>query len=70
VAEGRRSQIKSEFSQTGQSPATLGQSEAKEKAWISLDFLCGIEPFQRVALTPWGKNVCLAERSNNNSIGM
>jgi hypothetical protein len=29
----------------------------RKKALISLDFLVRIAPFQRLALTPWGKNV-------------
>jgi hypothetical protein len=37
------------------SRATPKQRDSKKKAWISLDSLGGIEPFQAVALTPWGK---------------
>jgi hypothetical protein len=34
-------------------PAKAGQRKSKKKACFSLDFLCRIEPFQWVALTPW-----------------
>jgi hypothetical protein len=39
-------QANSKFSQIGQSPANAGQNPSKKKAWISLDFLGGNEPFQ------------------------
>jgi hypothetical protein len=35
--------------------AKSGKGTAKEKAWISLDSLCGFETFQSVALTPAAK---------------
>jgi hypothetical protein len=38
-----------------QSAAKPGQRKSKKKAWISLDFLGGIEPFQSVMLTPPAK---------------
>jgi hypothetical protein len=43
------------------SPAkpSQGRAKKKKKAWISLDFLVRIEPFQRVMLTPWGKRILL-----------
>jgi hypothetical protein len=49
-------QANSKFSQIEQSPANAEQNPAKKKAWISLDFLVGNEPFQWVALTPGAKN--------------
>jgi|ERR1700734_1660116 hypothetical protein len=45
-------QAESKLSQIRQSPAKPGQRKSKKKAWISLDFLGGIEPFQSVMLTP------------------
>ena len=50
-------QAKSKLFKTYQSWAKPEPSFSKEKAWISLFSLGGIEPFQRVALTPWGKKV-------------
>jgi hypothetical protein len=50
--------------QIQQNPAKSGQAgpkKIKEKARISLNPLCRIEPFQSVALTPQGKKIfCLA----------
>jgi hypothetical protein len=46
-------QINPKFSQAGPSPAKSRQRKSKELALFSLDFLGGIEPFQRVMLTPW-----------------
>jgi hypothetical protein len=40
------------LSQIQQNPAKPSQRKSKEKAWISLDFLGGNEPFQGLALTP------------------
>jgi hypothetical protein len=48
---------KSKLFKTYQSWAKPEPSFSKEKAWISLFSLGGIEPFQRVALTPYGKKV-------------
>jgi len=48
-------QIKPKFGKIEQSPAGPEQNPAKKKAWISLDFLRRIEPFQWLALTPWAK---------------
>jgi hypothetical protein len=48
-------QANSKFSQIEQSPANAEQNPAKKKAWFSLDFLVGNEPFQGVALTPGAK---------------
>jgi hypothetical protein len=48
-------QAKSKFSQIQQSPAKPSQRKSKKKAWISLDFLGGIEPFQWFMLTPRAK---------------
>jgi hypothetical protein len=48
-------QANSKFSQIEQSPANAEQNPSKKKAWISLDFLVGNEPFQWVALTPGAK---------------
>ena len=45
-------QAKSKLSQIQQNPAKPGPRKSKEKAWISLDFLGGNEPFQGVAPTP------------------
>jgi hypothetical protein len=42
------------------SPAVFSQRKSKKKAWISLDSLGGIEPFQGVAPTPQGEKSCLA----------
>jgi hypothetical protein len=39
-------QAGSKFSQIQQNPAKAEQSLSKEKAWILLDSLGGIEPFQ------------------------
>jgi hypothetical protein len=50
-------QADSKLNQIQQNPATPGQRESKEKAWISLDSLVRIEPFQGVALTPQGKKL-------------
>jgi hypothetical protein len=47
------------------SPGKPEQSQSKKKAWISLDSLGGIEPFQRVALTPGAKNLGLAPFPRN-----
>jgi hypothetical protein len=41
--------------QAGPSGRRLHPTPAKFLASISLDSLFGIEPFQSVALTPWGK---------------
>jgi hypothetical protein len=49
-------QARPKFSQIQPSPAKSGQRQSKEKAWISLDSLVRIEPFQGVALTPQAKN--------------
>jgi hypothetical protein len=46
-------------SQIQQNPADAEQRKSKEKGWISLNPLVRIEPFQRVALTPKGKNLFL-----------
>jgi hypothetical protein len=46
-------QANSKFSQIEQSPANAEQNPSKKKAWISLDSLVRIEPFQTLALTPW-----------------
>src|ERR1700728_1587055 len=51
-------QAESKLSQIRQSPAKPRQRKSKKKAWISLDFLGGIEPFQSVMLTPQAKNLC------------
>jgi hypothetical protein len=48
-------QAESKLSQIRQSPAKPGQRKSKKRAWISFDFLGGIEPFQSVMLTPPGK---------------
>jgi predicted component of type VI protein secretion system len=48
-------QANSKSSQIQQKPAKSGQRKSKKKAWICLDFLVRIEPFQSVALTPWAK---------------
>jgi hypothetical protein len=53
-------QANSKFSQIEQSPANAEQNPAKKKAWISLDFLVGNEPFQWVALTPGAKKSFLS----------
>jgi hypothetical protein len=53
-------QANSKFSQIEQSPANAEQNPAKKKAWISLDFLVGNEPFQGVALTPGAKKSFLS----------
>jgi hypothetical protein len=50
-------QPKSKFFKTYQSRAKPEPNLSKEKAWISLFSLGGIELFQRVALTPRGKKV-------------
>jgi predicted component of type VI protein secretion system len=48
-------QANSKSSQIQQNPAKPGQRKSKKKAWICLDFLVRIEPFQSVALTPGPK---------------
>jgi hypothetical protein len=48
-------QAKSKLSQIQQSPEKPGQGKSKKKAWICLDFLGGIEPFQWFVLTPRAK---------------
>jgi hypothetical protein len=54
-------QAESKSSQIQQNPAKPGQKRSKKKAWISLDFLVRIGPFQRVMLTPLGKKIfCLS----------
>jgi hypothetical protein len=53
-------QANSKFSQIEQSPANAEQNPSKKKAWISLDFLVGNEPFQWVALTPGAKKSFLS----------
>jgi hypothetical protein len=45
-------QADSKFSQIQQNRAKPEQNRSKKKAWICLDSLFGIEPFQRVAATP------------------
>jgi hypothetical protein len=50
-------QANSKFSQIDQSLANAEQNPSKKKAWISLEFLVGNEPFQWVALTPGAKNL-------------
>src|ERR1700683_2450249 len=47
-------QAKTKVSQIRQNPAKPGQKRSKEKAWISLDSLGRIEPFQGLAPTPQG----------------
>src|SRR5271163_1144263 len=47
-------------SKSSQARPRLGQRESKKKAWISLDSLVRNEPFQGVALTPWGKKSFVA----------
>jgi hypothetical protein len=53
-------QARSKFSQIQPSQARASQRESKKKAWISLDSLVRIEPFQWVIATPHGKNSLLA----------
>jgi hypothetical protein len=48
-------QARSKFSQIQPSPARASQRESKKKAWISLDSLVRIKPFQWVIATPEGK---------------
>src|SRR5271155_6263270 len=48
-------QISPKLFKIQQSPPTPGQRKSKKKAWISLDSLVRIEPFQRVIVTPWRK---------------
>jgi hypothetical protein len=45
------------FSQIQPNPPKPQQRKSKEKAWISLYFLGGFEPFQWVAATPRGKKI-------------
>jgi hypothetical protein len=52
-------QANPKFSQIHQNPPKSEQNKSKKKAWISFDSLVRFEPFQRVALTPWGKKVFL-----------
>jgi hypothetical protein len=53
-------QTNSKFNQIEQSRANAEQNPSKKKAWISLDFLVGNEPFQWVALTPGAKKSFLS----------
>jgi hypothetical protein len=48
-------QANSKFSQIQQNLAKPEQNPSKKKAWISLDSLVRIEPFQWVAPTPRAK---------------
>jgi hypothetical protein len=64
-AFSRLIQINPKFSQIQQSPAMPSQRKSKKKAWISLDFLVGIEPFQWVIVTPQGKKSFLAPFPRN-----
>jgi hypothetical protein len=50
-------QAKSKFFKIRPSRAKGSQRKSKEKAWISLDSLVGIEPFQGVAPTPKAKRL-------------
>ncbi|MGB3582068.1 MAG: hypothetical protein WBA40_13300 [Roseiarcus sp.] len=50
-------QANSKFIKAEQSQPKPRPNFSKKKAWISLDFLVGNEPFQRIMLTPWGKKV-------------
>jgi hypothetical protein len=52
---GAAPKAKTKSSQIQQNPAKPAQRKSKKKAWISLDFLVRIEPFQSVAATPCGK---------------
>jgi hypothetical protein len=52
----RGGQIHPKFIKAEPSQAKRGPNFSKENALISLDFLRRIEPFQRVAPTPWAKN--------------
>jgi hypothetical protein len=58
-------QAKSKFSQIQQNPAKPEQNQAKKRAWISLDFLRGIEPFQQVMPTPGAKKVLFVSLSSS-----
>jgi hypothetical protein len=49
-------QAKPKFFKIEPSPAKPEQSQSKKKAWISLDSLVRIEPFQWVAATPGREN--------------
>jgi hypothetical protein len=51
------SQGPKKYSQIKQSRAKLEPNPAKEKAWIPLDRLRGIEPFQGVAPTPQANTI-------------
>jgi hypothetical protein len=50
-------QANSKFIKAEQSQPKPRPNFSKKKAWISLDFLVGNEPFQRVALTPRAEKV-------------
>jgi hypothetical protein len=52
---GAAAKAKTKLSQIQQNPAKPAQRKSKKKAWISLDFLVRIKPFQWVAATPWAK---------------
>jgi hypothetical protein len=52
-------QANSKFSQIQQNLAKPGQNQSKKKAWISLDSLVRIEPFQGVTPTPGAKKIFL-----------
>jgi hypothetical protein len=48
------------FAKSGQARPNPGQENQRKKAWISLDSLGGIEPFQWVVVTPQGRKSFLA----------
>jgi hypothetical protein len=52
---GAAAKAKTKLSQIQQNPAKPAQRKSKKKAWISLDFLVRIKPFQGVAATPVAK---------------
>jgi hypothetical protein len=56
-APGAAAKTKTKLSQIQQSPAKPAQRKSKKKAWISMDFLVRIKPFQWVAATPCGKKI-------------
>ena len=58
AARGRgRFQAKSKSNQAYPNPPKPGQRTSKKKAWIPLDRLVQIKPFQRVATTPQAKGL-------------
>jgi hypothetical protein len=50
-------QTEAKFIKAQPSLAKPGPNFAKEKAWISFDFLVRNEPFQPLIVTPWAQKV-------------